>query len=434
MAFLKKGKKSGRRPRKAGRRRLTGKGAIGSYFKAGQPVRNVARAAAIPGRYFANKLMLRMRGGRRPITTKFAQRNFNQRLQSSENIITAPAFKVGKSRKISFEEKVSRITHPPVIFKRQYAWSAEGLSGRKSMFQIPINNLNIGLTGGTLYDDVMTTSSARLSTNTSTADPTIIFNNDHRTQQSYYVDYQSCKLRLSNSGSNSCTGKIHLLVYKRDCDGTFTNSGVPMTPINIMMYSQSLNANVNYGAGQEATVGNGYMFNNATTGYDYDANYDMPGSSANTSGVCANMDAGLGLFSPQIKDLTGYYFAEVGQYKFSLKPGQQFNIATIFNDLPHIKRQGIDMTYLKGVSHYLIVEFEGQVVGDATVVTGDNVISTGSTQLSCIYEEKRIVGVHGKLRSQLYMGTAPLAVINKAAQVIINPDTGVTDTGYEEDT
>lgn len=431
MVFFKKGKKSGRATRKVARRRLAVPEPSGSPpgYTLGRPLRNGIRL--VRGGY---KRARQWYTGRRRITKPFAQRNFNSRLQSADNIITAPAFIVGKPRKPSFEEKVSKITHPPVVFKRQYAFNAEGLSGRKSMFGIPINNLNAGVSGGNLYDDVMTTNSARMSTNTSTADPTIIFNNDHRTQQSYYVDYQSCKLRVSNSGSNSCTGKISLLAYKRDCDGVFTNSGVPLAPINMMMFAQSLNANVNYGAGQEATVGNGYMFNSATSGYDYDANYDMPGSALNAGGQCANMDPGLTIFSSQIKDLTGYYFRLVKQHSFSLKPGQQFNISTIFHDLPSIKRQAIDMTYLKGVSHYLVIEFEGQVVGDATVTSGDNVVSLGSAQLSCIYEEKRMVGVHGKLRAQLYMGTNALAVINKASQVIINPDTGVTDTGYEEDT
>jgi len=430
MVFFKKGKKLGRRPRKVARRRLAvPEPDSPPPYSPGRPIRNGIRL--IRGGYRRARQFIT---GRRRITKAFAQRNFNSRLQSADNIITAPAFIVGKPRAPSFEEKVSKVTHPPVIFKRQYAWSAEGLSGRKSMFGIPINNLNAGVSGGNLYDDVMTTNSARMSTNTSTADPTIIFNNDHRTQQSYYVDYQSCKLRVSNSGSNSCTGKITLLAYKRDCDGTFTNSGVPLSPINMMMFAQSLNANVNYAQGAEASITNGYMFNNTSSGYDYDANYDMPGSALNSSGVCANMDPGLHIFSPQIKDLTGYYYRPVKQHSFSLKPGQQFNISTLFHDLPIIKRQAIDMTYLKGVSHYLVVEFEGQVVGDATVISGDNIVSTGSTQLSCIYEEKRMVGVHGKLRAQLYMGTNPLAVINKASQVIINPDTGVTDTGYEEDT
>lgn len=425
MAFWKKGKKAGRRPRKVaqkGRRRL-------------QPVASSAVAGVIGAglirrgyrKYTQSRLKAKQAARRKAVA------NAKVRLQTSDNITTAPAFKVGSPRKPSFEEKVSKISHPPVIFKRQYSWSAEGDSGRKSMFQIPINNLTSGVTGGNLYDDVMTSSSARLSTNTATADPTIIFNNDHRTQQSYYIDYMSGKLSMMNSSTNSLTGVIRLVGYKRDCDGTFTNTTVPCTPINMMAFAQSANANVNYGTGQEATVGNGYMFNDTTQSSNYTANYNMPGSSINTSGVTLNVAPELDLFSSQIKDFTGYYFKEINSFRFSLKPGQQFNISTIFNDLPLIKRQGIDMVYLRGVAHFLVVEFIGQVVGDSTAVTGDNRISTGSTQLSCIYEEKRIVGFHGKLRSQIYMGTAPLGIIAKASQFTINPDSGVADTGQEED-
>lgn len=417
----------GRKPRKvskasSGGRRLT------KTFKPFQPVRNVGRGIARG--YRKAKVWAT---GRRPITKALAQRNFNQRLLSSDNIITAPAFKIGIPRKVSFEEKVSKITHPPVIYKRQYAWSAEGISGRKTMFQIPINCLLPGVSGGTLYDDVMTNASARMSTNTSTVDPTIIFNNDHRTQQSYYVDYYSGKLKMSNSSSNSLTGKISLVGYKRDCKASFTNTTTPCTPVNMLAFSQTANANTNYVSGTEATVGNGLMFNDTTQSSDYDANYMMPGSSINFNGVCLAVDPDLHLLSPQIKDFTGYYFNILSQYKFSLKPGQQFNISTIINDLPTIKRQGIDMTYLRGVSNFLVIEFEGQIVGDATVTTGDNVITTGSSQLSCIYEEKRIVGVHGKLRSQIYMGTAPLAVLSKSVQYTINADTGVADTGVDDD-
>ena len=134
-----------------------------------------------------------------------------------------------------------------------------------------------------------------------------------------------------------------------------------------------------------------------------------------------------------ISDFTGYFFSKVREFDFALKPGQQLDHYTIMNDLPVLSRQSTADTYIKGISFYLVVSFQAGIVGDATVTSGDNVISTGSAQLSCICEEKRILGTHGKMKAQVVMRTAPLTQIAKASQYIINPDTGVADTGYDDD-
>lgn len=347
------------------------------------------------------------------------------RIEQSDNITNAPAFKIGTAKKPSFEEKVVRITNPPKIFKRNYQWSAECESGRKGWFGIPINSINS--TNGTLYNDIYT-QYTKLTTDSGTADPTILSSGDN-TQQKVYVDYLSEKLQLVNSGSNSLTGTISLFRYKRDCESTYVNVNAPMTPINLMMYASN-GSLIQYGTSQEATVGNGFKFDTTTNGVNYTASYDMPGSTLNAGGATAQTDLTLKVNSSQIKDFTKYFFEEVKQFDFSLKPGQQINHYTIFNDLPIISRQSIDMAYVRGVSYYLVIQFQAGVVGDSTA---NNVISTGSGQLSCVLEEKRILGCMTKMRNQVTMITAPLSGIAKANQYIINPDTGVADTGYEED-
>lgn len=362
-----------------------------------------------------------------------AQSNFNLRLQTSDNVTSAPAFKIGTQRKIGFAEKVDRINNPPVIFKRQYAWSAECDSGRKGMFGIPINKLNtVGVTYGDLYSDAITGYS-RLGTDTSTADPTLQ-SAGQASSAKVYVDYLSEKLRMVNSSSNSITGSLTLYAYKRDAEGTFTNQNAPMTPINLMMCASNDNRNAVAPLGYDDTVGNGWKFDNSTAGVNITSSYDMPGSSINSGGATAQVDPSLKVMSKHVKDFTGYYFREVKAFNFNLKPGQQINHYTIFNDLPDIVRGNQDMTYIKGVSYYIVVEFQAGIVGDSTAVTGNNVISTGSGQLSCILEEKRIIGVRGRNKNgRVYMPTPPLSGIAKANQYTINPDTGAADIGEDED-
>ncbi len=416
----------------APRRKLPSKSGIDltgelAEYKPLQPIRNTYRFATNAGKYIVAKSR-DLVFGTRAITRGMAVANYNARQANSDNITNAPAFKIGSQKKLGFNEKVARLTNPPKIFKRQYAWSAECSSGRKGWFGIPINSLNS--TNGTLYQDIYP-NFARLTTNTNTQDPTIVVTGDDK-QQKVYVDYLSEKLQMMNSSTNSITGTISLFKYKRDCEGTYVNVNAPMTPINLMMYASNgaLTSSV---TAQEATVGNGFRFDTSTNGLNYTASYDMPGSSLNAGGATAQTDLSLKVMSRQIKDFTGYFFDEIAQYDFSLKPGQQMNHYTIFNDLPYIVRQSIDMQYVRGTSYYLVVQFQAQIVGDSTVSTGDNVISTGTGQLSCICEEKRVIGTFGKTLGQVVMPTAPLAGIAQAAQFTINPDTGVGDIGAELD-
>lgn len=432
MAFRKiRRVRAAKRAPVAGRRRLGGPGSgrragPRRAYKALQPVRNIGRLSSNIYSNIKERLT-----GRRKVTPYLAKQNFNNRLLA-DNVVNAPAFKIGKAKKLTFAEKVQRLTNPPVIHKRQYAFSSECSSGRKGFFGIPINKLNSSGSGttGDLYDDIMN-NWQRLTTDQNNADPT--FNDSTQMNGAYYVDYLSEKIRMVNSSSNSLKGKLTLYGYKRDVDSTFTNVNVPMTPINLMMLGSTNNLTV-YGPRQEAGTNSGWKFDTTTNGANYQANYDMPGSVLNTGGATCQADPELSVLSSHIKHFTGYYFKQLNQIAFSLKPGQQFEHWSIFNDLPCIQRAGQDMTYLRGVSFYIVVEFEAGIVGDATVTTGDNVISTGSGQLSCIVEEKRIISHKGRKGLRVVMPTNPLTTIALASQYTINPDTGVADVGADQDT
>lgn len=352
------------------------------------------------------------------------------RIENSDNIITVPAFKHGVAKKLSFTEKVQRISNPPVIFKRNYQWSAECNSGRKGFFGIEINDLRSSKAGGGgLYEDIMTSAIRRLSTDTSTQDPTVIANSVFSTQQKCYVDYYSSKLNIVNSGSNSVVGKIRLYSYRRDCEALFTNVSVPMTPINLAMFASQNGGNVTIDGGSEGTLGN-YGFDALTSGVNYTSNYVMPGSAQNAGGATMNADLAFDLMGNQLKDFVGYFFKLEKTQKFSLKPGQQINHSTIFNDMPIIHRQAVDQTYIRGTSYFMVIEFNAGIVGDSTA---NNVISTGSGQLSCMLVEKRVLGLVSKNKSKLVMPTTAPAGIAIASQQTINPDTGVIDIGYDDD-
>lgn len=397
------------------------------------PRRRLQPAAAAAAGYAAYK-GLKFMSDRRKAKYLTARRKSKiartARIEQSDNIVTLPSFTYGVSKKPNFAEKVIRISNPPVVYKRNYQWSSECASGRKGMFGIQINNLTQNQPGGGgLYEDIMTGTVRRLTTDTSTPDPTLVANSLASTQQRFYIDYLSEALNIVNSGSNSIVGKIRLFAYTRDAEGTFTNTSAPMTPLNLAMYASNNGGNVSIDGQTEGTLGN-YGFDAVTSGVDYDANYNMPGSALNPGGATANADLAFDVMGAQIKGFTGYFFKQINSVAFSLKPGQQIKHTTIFNDLPVINRAAMDMVFIRGISFYMHIEFNAGIVGDSTAA---NVISTGSGQLSCMLVEKRILGIANRTHTKLVMPTSAPAGILLSNQQIINPDTGVVDLGYEED-
>jgi len=348
---------------------------------------------------------------------------FDARVAQTDNVTIAKSCVVGKPKPLSFEEKVARVNTAPYIFKRNYAFSAESTSGRKGWFYMKVNDFQLAQDIAT---DISTYKSS-LYTNTGSPNPVIVGNSFDDGFQAY-VDYCSDKIQMINSSSNTITGKIHLIGCKRDLDSTYTTTSVPLNPVNMMMYYSTFRVN-NQSPNFEATVGNGWKFDTATAGVNYQANYNSPGSSLNTGGATAQTDPVLSPSSSHIKDSMDFWFNSVDSMPFSLKPGQQINKSYIFNNLPTIKREQTDYSSISGITHFIVVEFQGGIVGDSTAVTGNNVISTGDAQLSVIREQKRIMGAKSAVKSRVLLQTAPLTGIATANQVIINSDTGVALSG-----
>lgn len=357
-----------------------------------------------------------------------AKRNVQNRIAQSDNITTAKAIVVGKQRLISFQEKVSRTVRPPLLFKRNYGFSAECTSGRKAMFSMRIN----AMTNDDLNNDLTAYKSSLLS-DTGIGDTQIAGQSSADNAQ-FYVDKLVEKIQMVNSSSNAITGKVHLFAYKRDSGTTYGATSAIIDPINMLMYysTQALST-VATGAGQENIVGNGWAFGvgTAPNGVNYGALHNMPGSSINATGSSAQMDPTLGFGSPQVKDGVNFWFRKVGSSSsFSLKPGQQFNSSFVFNDLPIINREEqAQYIFIAGVSYIAVVEFQAGIVGDSQITLGDNVVSTGSCQLSCIRESQRTLGMKNTLRSKVVLQTQPLTQIAITNQVIINSDTGVGLSG-----
>jgi len=405
--FFKKGKKSApKKVYRAPRRRL-------------QPTAGALLAGAVA----VGKRVYKRRQNNANALNKKASNAFKNRVTQSDNILSARPVKIGKPRKISFQEKVSRAVRPPLLFKRNFAFSSECVSGRKGWFSMEINRM----TSVDLQPDI-TTYKNEFFTSTSTVAGEVPPQSGTDSAR-FYVDYHSEKIQMVNSSSNSITGKVHLFAHKRDNTNSYGTDTIPISPINLMMYysTSTVNTAITAGAGSEVTVGNGWAFGTTAGNTNYIGNYNMPGSSINSGGFTASTDPELSPLSASIADRMGYWFRKVSTSDFSLKPGQQFNSSFLFNDLPKIFREEqVQYVHLAGISYTVCVEFRAGIVGDSTVA---NSISTGDCQLSVIRESKRIIGCENTLKTKVYLQTAPLATIAIANQVIINSDTGVGLSG-----
>ncbi len=230
--------------------------------------------------------------------------------------MTSKAVVIGKQRPQTFAEKVSAVDRPPLVFKRNYQFSAECASGRKGWFSMNVNQM--------LADDLQTDITGYKSTmytDTVTGDATVA-GNAFSDNARFYIDSHKEFIRMVNSPSNSITGKIHLFVHKRDTDTSYDSA--PINPINLMMYySTNSRSLLTAGGGGEDVVGRGFAFNTTAGVTNYSGAYNMPGSSINAAGVCASTDPTLSPMSPQIRDRVGFWFRKISTSEYSLKPGQQ---------------------------------------------------------------------------------------------------------------
>lgn len=351
----------------------------------------------------------------------------NQRLEMSDNIITNKPVIIGVNRKPTFSEQVASTIRPTLSFKRNYQFSAECISGRKGWFTMNINTMD----ANDLQLDI-TSYKSQMSTDTGTTDATIA-GQALGDNALFYVESHKEAIKMVNSSSNSLTGKIHLFCHRRDTDSAYDSAGI--NPVNLMMYYSSNARGLNVlGQGQEQIVGNGWTFNTAGGATGYNSVFNMPGSSINPAGSTASTDPQLSPTAAFIADRVAFWFRKVSTAEFSLKPGQQFNQNYILNlESNKIHRELQQFVHMAGISYSIVVEFQGGIVGDNTVTTGDNVISSGTAQISVIRETVRQLGLANKLKKKVVLQTAPLTTIADNRQQIINIDSGVTDVGVDVD-
>jgi len=413
--FPARGKKFAKRVAKKGGRRLQGMKELIPYVPA---VKQIATGA----------VQLYNAYNKPKSTPKQARSNFRNRLDNSDGITTASSEVIGTQRVLSFQEQVSQSIRPPLLFKRNYAFSAESTSGRKAMFSMDVNIVN----NTDLQADI-TTYKANYTTDTSAAAGTQQASGSGDSAR-FYIDKHTEKIQMMNSSTNSITGRMHLVAYKRDVPGPYDSA--LLNPVNMLMYYSTLAPPAQVvGAGNEQSVGNGWVFNNTgANSVNFSITKNMPGSSIAPTGLCAFMDPQLSFSSPHVKEGWNYWFRKVSSIDFALKPGQQLNKSFIFNDLPVCTREEqVSYIHLAGISYSIVVEFQGQIVGDSNVATGDGIISIGTGQLSVVRESTRILGMKNTLRSKIILQTTPLAIIAASQQQTINPDTGLIDTAAEFD-
>lgn len=402
-----------------GRRRLQPAAVVGGAIVSG----GVAIGKRIYKRRQANNKIAQT------AAAKSARSNFRNRLDNSDGITTAKAVVIGKQRIMSFQEKVSQTVRPPLLFKRNYAFSAESTSGRKALFSMDVNIVN----NTDLQADITSYKTA-LTTDTTFASGVQSANGTIDGAR-FYIDKHTEKIQMMNSSTNSISGRMHLVAYKRDVPGPYDSA--LLNPVNMLMYySTAAPPSQVAGAGAEQTVGNGWVFNTSgANSVNYSVSKNMPGSSINANGLCAFMDPTLSFSSPHVKEGWNYWFRKVSSIDFALKPGQQLNQQFTFNDLPVFTREEqVSYIHLAGISYSIVVEFQGQIVGSSEGLgVGDGVISIGTGQLSVVRESSRILGMKNTLRSKVILQTSPLATIAANAQQTINPDTGLVDTAAEFD-
>jgi len=422
--FYKKGKKG----RKGGRRRLGAAGAALTVAGIASAVQTGVDTAISVHKKISDYRSTRAKpkSAKKP-SSKVSNPVYRSAslLTQSDNITTVRSTIIGKRRPLSFDERVSRVERPPLLFKRNYQFNAEGISGRKSWFSFEFNVMN----NNDLNAD-LTTYKQQFYTDTTATDATIAISNAIDGAK-YYVDYLSEKLQFVNSSSNSMIGRIHLFAHRRDNSNSYGTQNVPITPINLMMFYSASRLPLQT-PNLEAILGNGWEFDTSTSGLNYTAVYNMPGSNLYPTAVTAQTDFALSPSSPHIADSMKFWFRKVDTFDFSLKPGQQINKTYIFNDLQNIMREEQQsFVHLANVSYSCVVEFRGGIVG--TVGTDSVDVSTGTSQLSVMRESKRVLGIKNKLKSKVYLQTSAPVIITQANQQIINPDSGTQLTGAQLD-
>ena len=350
---------------------------------------------------------------------------------TTANIKSSAGLVIGKTLRLTAAQRLTKIMNPPAIFNSKWTWQMDCDSGRVSAAQIPIMTQSLAKP---IYDQVFT----NLTTDY-LVDPTIIPTGNDRSEnyQTLIESYKS-DIRFYNSSTN--TMRVRIVWYKpaRDMDAEFESRGTHTNePLSILM--QSSNASLPSFASVAPAVGDGVTFDNLTAGSSYVANYNHAGqplagttTSSNIQNNIAKLDPSLVPGSSQVKKVFSSFWTTLKSEEFQLEPGNQFNThVTLKNHIVRSQFDDNDVVYRKDSTIIGVVYVLGQMV--FSDVASNYTISTGSSQLSIMREDTCVVRPLTQKTTHRINLTPPFQIIADADQGIINTESGVRNTVYEED-
>lgn len=351
---------------------------------------------------------------------------------TTANIKSSPGLKIGKSVRLTKAQQIQKIMNPPSIFNSKWTFQMDCDSGRVSAAQVPIMTQPLAKP---IYDQVFS--------NLTTDNVSNVYMSSAGTPRAEnYVtlieNYRS-DLRLYNSSTN--TMRIRIVWYKpaRDMDAVYESNGANSNePISVLMQASN-NAQPSFSS-VTPVVGNGILFDQVTSGSNWNANYDHAGQTmSGTTTTASNAENKVALLDPslvpgsiEVRRRFNSFWKTLKSEEVQLEPGNQFNTSvTMKNRFIRSQFDDTDVVYRKDSTIIGVIYVLGQMVFND--VAANYSISTGSSQLSIMREDTctaRALIIKSTLRVNL---TNPFQIIADADQGIINTESGVRNTVYEED-
>ncbi|AYP28687.1 MAG: putative capsid protein [Cressdnaviricota sp.] len=349
----------------------------------------------------------------------------------SANIKNSSGLKIGKYKPPTFAQKVISITRPPQQMMSKWTFQMDCVSGRVTAAQIPIltQALIFPIQSQLISSPNLTSDSGFAPGTMNTGDPV---DNQYAIQISSYTS----KLRFYNSSSNTLRARVVWYKPNRDLDAEYESYGANFNdPINYLMLASNSARESNGPA-----VGSGTVFDNATGGSSYTANYNHAGwpltgtatTASSVNNTVAYLDPALVPGSPQVRRMFSANWRTVKSEDFTLSPGNQFNTSvTLKNRIISNQFDDVAVVHRKNATVIGVVYVLGQIV--FSDVASNSTISTGSSQLSVMREDTCMVYPMIIKRTVRVNLTSPFEQIASGAQGIINTETNNVDNDFEQD-
>ena len=370
---------------------------------------------------------------------------------------------IGKRKRASLRDKVMAITNPSQKFNSKWTFQADSSSGKVGAISIPIlTKPLLDPIWLQLFSNVQTDNGGLAG-----LDPTMVtsqtpaFTNQYRVIISNYVS----TYKFYNSSSNTCRCRLVWYKPKNDSPSSLnpTNTlGVPIpnNPINLTMWASTVNDPWYVGATGNPfggnsyvapnSVGDGCVFQQATSavGTSWTDNYDHAGwpvsgtidtTLSSPNNVVAMLDPRLVPGSPQVKSVVNRYWTTLKSEEFTLEPGHQFNTSLRMKNRIHKRASdNVDMYCYKDNTVIGVLYMLGQIVfaqtsAEITPSPIASVITTGSTQISCIREDTCSMRPDVRRVTRRLNLTKPLQLLDGAEQAIINTETGKMEFTFDQD-